>query len=109
VPEQDRPENFSIPLVWVDADDATVSFCNQVLFQVLSPNEYVLTLGHMVPPPILGTPEERLERVRQVSFVPIKALGRFAFTRQRVEELIAVLQSVVTDAEKPPQEIDQEP
>lgn len=99
-------QGFTVPLVWVDADDATVSFCNQVLFQQAGPDEYVLTLGHVVPPPILGTDEQRREQVRRVSFVPVKTLGRFSLTQQRVEELIGVLQTVVegdSERESPPE------
>jgi len=78
-----------------------VGFCNQILFQVVGHDEYVLTLGHAVPPPILGTPQERAEQVQRVSFVPVKTLGRFSFTRARVEELVGVLQTILVSGEPP--------
>jgi hypothetical protein len=97
-PDVTPPEDEAarqVPLVWIDADDFPVSFCNHMLFQLAGPGEYVLTFGHVVPPPILGSVEERLEQAKRISFVPVKTVARVSLTRQRVDELIQVLQTVL--------------
>jgi len=84
-------ETVSIPLVWEEADDRSVVFANQFLIQH-QPDEFVLTVGQLVPPPLLGTDEEKREQLARVSYVPIRVIGRYGLTRRRIEELIAVLQ-----------------
>jgi len=66
-----------------------VAFCNQILFQQVGAEEYVLSLGHALRPPILGTPEERREQISRVGYVGVKVNGRFSLTRARVEEMSA--------------------
>ena len=77
--------------MWEEADDHSVVFANQFLIQH-QPDEFVLTVGQLVTPPLLGTDEEKREQLARVSYVPIRAIGRYGLTRRRIEELIAVLQ-----------------
>lgn len=83
---------IAIPTVFVGADDVTIEFANQFVIQHQE-EEFILTLGQMAPPLLLGSDEEKLEQAKNLSFVPIKVIGRFGFTRDRLEALIEVLQT----------------
>ena len=78
-----------IPLVW-EEEGGPIVFANQFLIQH-QPDEFVLTFGQVVTPPLLGTDEQKREQLDRLHYVPVRVLGRFGFTRRRMEELIAVL------------------
>jgi|SRR5215208_731414 len=85
--------SIDIPLAWVGAEELPINLVNQFVCQ-FNQDEFILTLGQMVPPAIIApTPEERMEQAEQVSYVPIKPLARLAFTRQRLVELVHTLQA----------------
>lgn len=81
-----------IPLAWLDVDAVPIFLANQFVCQ-FNQDEFILTIGQMVPPAIVGTPEEQAEQVEQVDFVPVKPLARIAFTRARLFELVQVLEA----------------
>lgn len=85
---------FEIPLTWIGAEDLPVLFVNQIVGQV-DPEEHVfyLTVGQALPPALIGTPEERLRQLREIAYVPVRPIARLAFTRRKLEELIAVLRT----------------
>ena len=82
----------SLPVVYIGAEDEPILFANQFVIQH-EKNEFVLTVGQLQPPILLGSPEERKEQAKKLTYVPIKVVARFGLTRQRVAELIEVLQS----------------
>jgi hypothetical protein len=88
-------EMIQVPLVWVDGDDAPVFFANQFLLQPIGPAEFILSLGQAVPPPLIGTPEEQKEQAKRIAFVGVRTMSRFSLPRQRIEELVGVLQNVL--------------
>ncbi len=85
---------FGIPLTWIGAEDLPVLFVNKFVGQV-EPEEHVfyLTVGQALPPALIGTPEERLHQLREIAYVPIRPIARLAFTKRKLEELVAVLQT----------------
>lgn len=85
---------FEIPLTWIGAEDLPVLFVNKIVGQV-EPEEHVfyLTIGQALPPALIGTPEEKLRQLQGIAYVPIKPIARLAFTRKKLEELIAILQT----------------
>ena len=85
-------EEFQVSLVWEDADERAIVFANQFLIQH-QPDEFILSVGHVAPPPFLGTEEERREQLARLNYIPIRVLGRFGMTRRRLVELISVLQA----------------
>ncbi len=87
MPEEDA---ILLPVVYVGADDVPVLLTNQFVIQH-EQNEFILTLGQLSPPILLGTDEEKREQAKNVAYVPIKVVGRFTFTRQRLGELVDVL------------------
>ena len=87
--EQDA---ISLPVVYIGAEDEPILFANQFVIQH-EKNEFVLTVGQLQPPILLGSPEERKEQAKKLTYVPIKVVARFGLTRQRLAELIEVLQT----------------
>jgi hypothetical protein len=95
---QPQPGDFpNVPVVWLGFEEANVSTCNQYLGQFAGRDEFILTFGEITPPPLLGTPEERLEQAKQLSYVPVRVIARLGMTRYRVEELIKVLQETLSN------------
>jgi hypothetical protein len=90
-----EPERVSIPVVYIGTDDQPILFVNQFAVQHQQ-NEFVITVGQFQTPIILGeTDEEKLQRARELAFVPIKVVARLGLTRARIGELIEALQANV--------------
>ncbi len=86
-------EDFiTLPIVYTDMEDKPILFANQFVIQHQK-NEFVLTVGQLQPPILLGSPEERKEQVKKLTYVPIKVVARFGLTRQRLVELVEALQT----------------
>lgn len=81
----------AVPIKWVGIEDTPVVFANQFVMQYLE-EEFILTFGQLVPPVILGSDEDREAALATLSFVPTKTVGQFAFTAQRMKELVKLLQ-----------------
>jgi hypothetical protein len=87
----EAPEPVNIPLVWEETEERPILFANQFLVQH-QPDEFVVTFGQVLAPPLLGTEDERREQLSKLSYVPVRILGRYGFTRRRMQELIKVLE-----------------
>jgi len=87
--EQDA---ITLPVTYLGLEDVPILFANQFVIQH-EKNEFVLTVGQLQPPILLGSPEERKEQAKKLTYVPIRVVARFGLTRQRLAELIEVLQS----------------
>jgi hypothetical protein len=85
-------QEIQVPIVWVGVEDTPVYASNQMLIQFSAANEFILTFGHLTPPVTLGTPEQQREQAEMISFVPVRPVARVGFNRQRLQELITVLQ-----------------
>jgi hypothetical protein len=88
-------EGLSVPLDWIDFDDAPIFFANHFLVQH-QPDEFVLTVGQVTGPPLVGTPEQVRAAAREFTHVPIHTLARVGMTRQRLTELIALLEATLS-------------
>lgn len=77
-----------VSLAWENLDDVPVFFANQFICQ-FTLDEFVVSVGQMVPPPNLGDPDQG----GQADHIPVRALARVALTYQRLVELINVLQA----------------
>lgn len=82
---------IQLPIVYVGLEDVPILFGNHFIIQH-EQNEFIFTVGQLTPPILLGTPEERLEQAKKLSYVPVRVVARLGFTRQRLEELIGALQ-----------------
>ena len=83
---------ITLPLTYLGLEDIPILFANQFVIQH-EKNEFILTVGQLQPPILLGTPEDRKEQAKKLTYVPIRVVARFGLTRQRLTELIEVLQS----------------
>jgi hypothetical protein len=88
MPEEEDP--IQIPIVYVGTEDVPVYFANNFVVQHFN-NEFVVTFGQLIPPILLGEREERREKARSLSFAPVKVIGRYGFTEDRLRELIKAL------------------
>ncbi|HEY8776550.1 MAG TPA: hypothetical protein VIM33_08755 [Gaiellaceae bacterium] len=98
--EESPEEVFQLPGVWVGAEEVPVKAANQFIGQVVAADEIVLTFGHFVPPALLGTVEQRMEQVKQLTFIPIQAIARLAMTRARLEEFRGVIDQTLENHDK---------
>src|SRR4051812_33505351 len=87
----DPQQPLELPLSWVGVDEVPVLFANQFLIQSVAPNEFVVSVGQLVGPALIGTPEQQAEQAQEISFVPVKPIARISLTRTRMVELIQVL------------------
>jgi hypothetical protein len=87
----DEPQSFEVPLVWVGFDETPVLTANQFLGQVHS-DEFFISFGQATPPPISAlTDDERRAQAEAIRAVPVRTLSRLGMTRERVEDLIRIL------------------
>ncbi len=78
-----------VEMKWVDLDVKPVFFCNQFLIQHHA-NEFVLTLGTMVPPPLFKAPtEQQAEKLKEVN---VNTVVRVGMSPDRMLQLIEILQ-----------------
>jgi len=94
-------EPLQLPVVWVGVDEAPLLSVNQFIGQI-EPGVAFLTVGQVTPPVLMGTPEEVDLQVQQLRFVPVRTVARFALTRPRLQELIGLLQSTLTNLDSIP-------
>ena len=86
----DQSEGHEIRVVWENPDSVPVFLANQFMIQHFQ-DEFILTIGQMVPPAILGDEAQREARLREIEQVSVRPLARIAFTRARLVELIQTL------------------
>jgi hypothetical protein len=79
----DPQQPIELPVSWVGGDELPVLFANQFLVQTQGPHEFVVTVGQLVGPPLMGSPEEQAEQAAEISFVPVRTLARLSMTRTR--------------------------
>ena len=85
------PEFLSVPLVYVGIEDVPILYANQFIIQHQQ-DEFIISVGQLSPPVLLGDESEQREQAERLSYVPVKVVARLALTRQRLTELITVLQ-----------------
>jgi hypothetical protein len=91
--------SVDLPLIWAEFDDVPIFFANHFLVQH-EPDEFVLTLGQVSGPPLVGTPDQVRAQLGQIDHVPITTLARVGLTRQRLTELIALLQAELAEHDR---------
>jgi hypothetical protein len=84
-------EPIRVPVVFIGAEDTPVQYANQFVVSHQQ-DEFILTVGQVTPPLLLGTEAEQREQAQQLAYVPVKTVARLAFTRARLVELMSVLQ-----------------
>jgi hypothetical protein len=87
-----EPEEIAVPIVWVGVDDLPVLAVNQMVIQHTARDEFILSFGALTPPVVLGDEEQRREQLKRMTFVSVKPVARLGFNRNRMQELIRILQ-----------------
>lgn len=88
----DEDAGRQIPLVWVGLDDAPIHLANMFICQTVARDQFVLSIGQGVPPPLLGSPDEIREQVNHLTHVPIRPLARLSLTEETLQQLLSILQ-----------------
>jgi hypothetical protein len=101
----EQPEGINIPVAWIGLDERPIELANQFLIQH-EPNEFILTIGQLSPPPLIGSQEQQAEQVEALDFVPIRALCRVSMAPNRLRDLIAILQETWKRHDRHMEEID---
>ena len=90
-------ENIQISVIWPDVEELSVYRANQFIVQP-SPGpdgnieDFVMTVGYLAPPVILGTVEEQQASARALGAVSAKALLRVAMSPGVAFQLQQLLQ-----------------
>lgn len=93
-------DSREIPLTWIGIEDVPILTINQMVGQALTRQEYIVTLGQVAPPVLLGTEEQRRQQMEMLTFAAVKPVARIGLTRRRVEELIRILTEILDNADK---------
>jgi hypothetical protein len=102
-------ENVSreVPIVWENLDGVPVLLANQFIIQHFQ-DEFILTVGQMVPPTLLGDEQARAAQLQRIEQMTVRPLTRIAFTRARLTELIETLAAHSEKYDREKQERDEQ-
>jgi hypothetical protein len=95
----DTPQGRSVPLLWVDLETTPVLFANQLLVQHHG-SEFIISVGQVTPPALIGTDEERRQALAALEFVPVRTVARVGLTAQRMTEFVRVMQENLSTYEQ---------
>ena len=88
----DEGEGRNVPVVWENLDSVPVLLANQFVIQHFQ-DEFILTIGQLVPPALLGDEQARTAQLQGIEQVTATPLARIAFTRARLIELVQALEA----------------
>jgi len=88
----------TVPLVWVGLEEAPVRFVNQTM-STIHGDSFFVSLGTLLPPPILGTAEEQRRQAENLSSVPVQTVARFGLTHEGMKDLVNILTENLTTYE----------
>jgi hypothetical protein len=93
------PHAVDLPPRWTDLEDVPILFANHFLVQQ-HPHEFVISVGQLMEPALIGSPEQVREQAAGLTHVPVSTLARVGLTRDRLRELIAVLQASLEEHDR---------
>ncbi|MET8908401.1 hypothetical protein [Micromonospora sp. NPDC004551] len=91
-------QQITVRVVWKDVDTIPVEPANQFAAMVGlptgsgAPDGVIIVMGYAAPPVLLGTPDEVRRTAADLVELPVDVKARFVLTRERLGELIKVLQ-----------------
>ena len=89
--EENGQKDIRVPTLWVGESEISVVLANQFNIAHQGVDEFILTIGQVTTPLLIGSDEDKLEQAKNLSYVPIRVVGRITFSRDRLVELIQVL------------------
>lgn len=93
--DEEEESGIALPLLFVGMEEVPILYANHFLVQHQQGGEFIITVGQVQGPPLLGTREERIEQAKRLAYVPIRVVARLALTRERMAELIGALEENV--------------
>ncbi len=97
---EETGQEAQLPVLWVENEDVRALLANQFLGQLGPQGEVLLTFGQLVPPALLGGPEQVAAQLKQYSYLPVKPVARIAITRFGLDEMIRVLKETRDNYDK---------
>jgi hypothetical protein len=96
----DSDGNVQISIIWPEVEEEPVFRANQFLGQISpgptgAPEDFILTIGHVAPPVMLGTLDEQRATMSALGAVSVRTLSRVSMSRGNLEALIRILQTAV--------------
>ena len=79
-----------LPIVREGIEDVPILFANDFVVQFLD-TEFILTVGQLQPPVVIGSAEERREQLDKAGYVSVQVIARLGLTEQRMGQLVEVL------------------
>jgi len=96
--QEPMPE-IRVSLIWVGLDETPLLFANCFMSQYHQ-DGFFLSIGQFSPPPILGSPAEVAEQIKQLGPIPIRPIARMSLTPDRMRELLKIIQENLQNYEK---------
>lgn len=88
-----QPEEVGIPLVWIGLEELSVQLANQAICQYTPDGQFIVSIGQMAPPVLLGSPEEIRQEVKRLSHIAVKPLLRVNFSESSLRDLLRIIQT----------------
>ncbi len=96
-------EGIALPLLWEGLDRAEISFVNQVIVQLGPPGnegEFIVTLGQLHPPVLMGGEEANRAALAALPYVTVGVVAKVGMPVARVREFRDLLTRMLDTYEK---------
>ncbi len=92
----DLDDAMQLPVRYVGVDDVPVLLANQFLLQAEQHSDgFIVSIGQLTPPILMGSADEQRQQAQQIPFVPIRIIGRYSLSRERAAALAGLLQQAL--------------
>lgn len=89
---EDQQQSAEVPLAWTGLDALDTFTANEFLITPDAHDDLLhLTVGLVSPPIFMGSDDEQVQQLRDLRYVSVRALGRFALTHERARRLAEIL------------------
>jgi len=106
-PKQKDGSHVTIPVEWPDTVDLPAVYANQLHIQHTG-NEFFLTFGELQPPIVVGSEEERQEKLGTIPAITVRPVAKIAISppammgmadviRENVERFRELLEQLASD------------
>ena len=81
-----------LPIEWYVPETTITRYANNFVVQHTE-NEFFISFFEIVPPVVLGTPEQVQDRLQRIHAVDARCVTRIVLTSERAKELAKILQT----------------
>ena len=108
--EPKNADEVQLPVRYVGANDVPILLANQFLIQADEHGGgFILSVGQLAPPILMGSIEQRRAQAGEIEFVPIRIIGRYSLARERAQALAGLLTRALAGGETEEAEAPEEP